>query len=111
MLVLPIQKRWFDMIVSGEKKEEYREVKPYYHARLKKYMLHFPLPTDVEYGKVHCPIHPTFQVIFRNGYKHDSPQVKCLCQLRIGTGKQKWGAVHNKEYYVLKILEVLEVRK
>ena len=29
MLTLPIKKKWFDMIVSGEKKEEYREIKPY----------------------------------------------------------------------------------
>ena len=26
MLVLPIKKKWFDMIASGEKKEEYREI-------------------------------------------------------------------------------------
>ena len=30
MLTLPIKKKWFDMILSGEKKEEYREIKPYY---------------------------------------------------------------------------------
>ena len=29
MLILPIKKKWFDMIVSGEKKEEYREIKHY----------------------------------------------------------------------------------
>ena len=29
MLTLPIKKKWFDMILSGEKKEEYREIKPY----------------------------------------------------------------------------------
>lgn len=34
MLILPIKKKWFDMIVSGEKKEEYREIKPYYDSRL-----------------------------------------------------------------------------
>ena len=28
MLTLPIKKKWFDMIKSGEKKEEYREIKP-----------------------------------------------------------------------------------
>lgn len=33
MLVLPIKKKWFDMIASGEKKEEYREVKEYYNKR------------------------------------------------------------------------------
>ena len=33
MLTLPIKKKWFDMIFSGEKKEEYREIKPYYETR------------------------------------------------------------------------------
>ena len=33
MLTLPIKKKWFDMIKSGEKKEEYREIKPYYVSR------------------------------------------------------------------------------
>ena len=32
-LILPIKKKWFDMILSGEKKEEYREIKPYYDTR------------------------------------------------------------------------------
>lgn len=35
MLTLPIKKKWFDMILSGEKKEEYREIKPYYDSRFK----------------------------------------------------------------------------
>lgn len=30
MLILPIKRKWFDMILSGEKKEEYRDIKPYY---------------------------------------------------------------------------------
>ena len=34
MLTLPIKGKWFEMILSGEKKEEYREIKPYYETRL-----------------------------------------------------------------------------
>ena len=34
MLTLPIKRMWFDMIASGEKKEEYREIKEYYDSRL-----------------------------------------------------------------------------
>jgi len=30
ILRLTIKKEWFDMIQSGEKKEEYREIKPYW---------------------------------------------------------------------------------
>ena len=33
MLMLPIKKKWFDMIKNGEKKEEYREIKPYWKSR------------------------------------------------------------------------------
>ncbi len=34
MLTLPIKRMWFDMVASGEKKEEYREIKEYYDSRL-----------------------------------------------------------------------------
>ena len=30
VLKLVVKKKWFDMIVSGEKTEEYREIKPYW---------------------------------------------------------------------------------
>ena len=36
MLTLPIMGKWFNMILSGEKGEEYREIKPYYMTRFKK---------------------------------------------------------------------------
>ena len=39
MLILPIKKEWFDMILSGEKKEEYREIKPYYERRFSNYFM------------------------------------------------------------------------
>lgn len=34
VLDLVVSKQWFDMIVSGEKTEEYREIKPYWIKRL-----------------------------------------------------------------------------
>lgn len=34
VLTLTVSKEWFDMILSGEKTEEYREIKPYWVARL-----------------------------------------------------------------------------
>lgn len=36
MLTLPITRKWYDMILSGEKTEEYREVKPYYDSRFRR---------------------------------------------------------------------------
>ena len=33
VLHLTLKKKWFDMILSGEKKEEYREIKSYWCAQ------------------------------------------------------------------------------
>lgn len=100
MLTLPIKKKWFDTILSGEKKEEYREIKPYYESRF------FNSKKD-ENGEY------TFQkniwVIFRNGYSKESPSVKCYVSIRKDRGRSEWGAEKEKLYYVLKILSVEEI--
>ena len=36
MLIFPLKKQWYDKIKSGEKKIEYREVKPYWSGRFYK---------------------------------------------------------------------------
>ena len=33
-LYLPLKKQWYEMIERGEKREEYREMKPYWQKRL-----------------------------------------------------------------------------
>ena len=60
MLILPIKKKWFDMIASGEKKEEYREMKPYYTTR-------FHASGLYEENINEC--------ILRNGYSKKSPSI------------------------------------
>jgi hypothetical protein len=100
MLTLPIKKRWYDLILSGEKKEEYREVKPYYQARLEKlFICVCPYPKHRE------------PIIFRNGYSRTSPSFTAICSLSKGTGRPEWGAEPGKEYYVLTIHEVKECDK
>lgn len=42
MLILPIKSKWFNMILSGDKQEEYREIKPYYTTRFKKIFEMYP---------------------------------------------------------------------
>lgn len=97
MLVLPIKKEWLERIISEEKKEEYREFKEYYHTRFKKIF-------GFNY------INKKVEVIFRNGYSHSSPSVRCLCTLNIGYGKKEWGAAPGKKYYILEIIKVLEIK-
>ena len=95
MLTLPIKKKWFDMIKSGEKKEEYREIKPYYTSRFEKYLL----------DKENKP----FEILLRNGYGKDKPTIKCLVNINIDYGFVDWNARPFEIYYVLKILSVEEI--
>lgn len=84
MLILPIKKKWFDMILSGEKKEEYREIKPYYKSRFSKMFEMHPysfIPVGYDSQKV----------MFRNGYSNSSPSFIALCSLDIKTGREEWG--------------------
>ena len=92
MLVLPIKKKWFEMIKSGEKKEEYRECNSYWTTR---FINELRKSNDI-----------AINVLFKNGYKKDSPVIKCRCLLTKGIGRKEWGAEPNKEYYILNILEV-----
>lgn len=98
MLTLPIKKKWFDMIKSGEKKEEYREIKKYYDKRLER-KVNFCKATDNGY-----------YILLRNGYSKNSPTLKVSCIVTKGYGRPEWGAEPNKKYYVLKILNVEEVK-
>ena len=88
------------MIASGEKKEEYREIKPYYTRR-------FSWMEDEK-----CPtIQITTDVRFRNGYSKTSPIIECHVCIKKGYGKEEWGAEKNKLYYVLEITKIWEVKR
>lgn len=99
MLILPIKKKWFDMILSGEKKEEYREIKSYYESR-------FANVFGEEYLSENADKCPVKEVVFRNGYSSDSSSFTANCRLKKGTGKPEWGAEEGKEYYILEICDV-----
>ena len=64
MLVLPIKKKWFNMIKSGEKKEEYREHTEYYCRRFTNNFV------DLKTNEI-----INNYIIFRNGYRKDSSKI------------------------------------
>lgn len=122
MLTLPIQKRWFDMILSGEKKEEYREIKEYYETRFQNLFGAVTIyPSSIfsdrsEYELLQGEAVPeeirkdsVQEIIFRNGYSKDSKAIKARCRLRIGKGRPEWGALPDKQYYILEILDKEEL--
>ena len=98
MLTLPIKKKWFDMIISGEKKEEYRDITPYYETRFK----------NLWRGSLIGGLAER-EIMFRNGYSKNSPTFIAKCTAKIGTRNPKWGAEKGKPYYILEIREIYNI--
>ena len=104
MLLLPIKRKWFQMILTGEKREEYREIKPYWTKRI---LRELGYPEEHWEGIKECLIETStgrsFLVHFRNGYGNNVPEFIAECHLSIGKGKEEWGAKQNVEYFVFHI--------
>ncbi len=118
MLTLPIQRKWFDMILSGTKKEEYRDIKEYYETRFQNLFGAITIyPSSIfsdrsKYELLQGEAVPEEirkegiqEIIFRNGYSKNSKAIKARCRLRIGKGRPEWGAEPDKQYYILEILD------
>lgn len=112
MLTMPIKKKWFGMILSGEKLEEYREIKPYYETRfMNTFGVVYVGGTWIkcsDIGLTECAKEPIQPVMFRNGYSKTSPSFIAKCTLSVGTGKEEWGAERDKQYFILTVHEILK---
>jgi hypothetical protein len=109
-LHLTLKKKWFDMIASGEKKEEYREIKSFWAVRLAN--AHVGL-IGGDFMDKHKVIAWTFKqfdtVRFTNGYARHSPKIEVECLgISIAIGIEEWGAKPNKEYFVIKLGEIIK---
>jgi hypothetical protein len=85
ILHLTLKREWFDQIAHGEKKEEFRQYKPYWKKRLegRKY--------DV--------------ILFRNGYASNAPEM--LVEY-LGLGRN--GSGRNADY-VIRLGRVLRTKR
>ena len=89
-LNMTLKKKWFAMILSGEKKEEYREIKNHWDVMLRN-------PQDINF------------VIFRNGYRVESPKMMVEVKgIRKGLGDQSIGAPA-LECYIIELGNVVHV--
>lgn len=80
ILHLTLLKKWFDLIANGEKIDEYRDLKPYWEARLE----------NRAYDEVH----------FRNGYARGAPFMRVECK----------GIKKEKTRYVISLGKILELK-
>lgn len=88
VLRLTVCKKWFDMIVTGTKKEEYREIKTYWARRLTTNCeCFYDVAVELSYGSV--IYRPFTHVLFINGYNKDSPRIeKKIKEICIGFPKK-----------------------
>lgn len=96
ILDLPLKKEWFKMIESGEKTEEYREIKPYWIERL---TWHEAFDNWIDPQRSPKPY---THIRFRNGYTKSIILFE-LKGIRIGRGKPEWGAPADKDVFILKL--------
>ena len=123
ILDLVLKKKWFDMIASGEKTEEYREIKPYWIRRFcYKASPSYPVPwvsmvltaQNPEYLKKALKTMGTMvlwnftHVTFHLGYSKDRPSMTfAIKEIVCDEGKEEWGALPGETYFIIKLGERL----
>ncbi len=133
-LHLNLKKEWFNLIVLGIKKEEYREIKEHWVSQ-------FLTPTIKKelYGSRYDSVRSIFNVLtgyngkrylavehginesyfnfnkfdtvtFSNGYAKERPQFEIEFKgFEIKEGKKEWGAEIGRKYFVLKLGEIIHL--
>ena len=125
-LDLVLKRKWYDMIASGEKTEEYREIKSYWirclcelrsvgerrPARMPSHLVIF-YSENTHLLKYHIETHDvTFKnfeaVTFHLGYAKNRPSMTfAIKEIVIDEGKEEWGALPGETYFVIKLGERL----
>lgn len=97
ILHLTVKKKWFDMTVSGEKKEEYRKIKPYWIKRL---MRRRP--------DASLSLKRFDRVIIKNGYSKTAPTITIECRgIEIGKAKPEWSDNWQGSVFKIKLGEII----
>lgn len=99
ILILPLKEKWYRMIESGEKREEYREIKPYWIKRLFRDLgnAQYKQPVDWTHVQFTLGYPPSWDKKRRMTFKIDG--------IDFGMGKPEWGAPTDKEVFIIKIGE------
>lgn len=129
-LHLVLKRKWWDMIESGEKKEEYRDFTPFYVKRLcdnpcfnkqgeiierniiDKWTLDacekrgIDLKTAWANGNIIPKDYSS--VTFHFGYTNKT-MVYSVKDISVGEGRTEWGAETGKEYFIIKLGERIDV--
>ena len=119
-LVLVLKHKWYDMIDSGVKKEEYRKIKPYWEERLLDYKT---LSRYVEDNRTKLrvmqllfPHRPAIDDVcgqFPRGYTHvrfhrgytPVSMTFAVKEITVGMGNPAWGAPDGEPVFIIRLGE------
>lgn len=109
VLYLTLTHRWYDMIDSGVKLEEYRELSDYWVGRLRdKSRTCIDKVVDggrcsyACWGMGSCGFAPFKEVCFMRGYSGVRMRFECL-DVTIGRGRPEWGAPEDRDVFIIKL--------
>ena len=98
VLVLPLKAKWYKMIESGEKTEEYREIKEYWFNRLTRIVPY----TKRDGIELYQWVFRQFDAVrFSYGYTKRTMTFE-FKGIETGHGKKEWGAPED-EVYIIKL--------
>lgn len=116
-LHLTLKKRWWEMIESGKKLEEYREIKPYWIKRLCKYGKDDPVEGTGANLCIKGGCQKRFICVYNEAVctKYDyvcfhygrtaKTMVFEIEGIFVGTGEPEWGAPENENVFVIQLGE------
>lgn len=88
------------MIASGEKKEEYREIKDYWVKRF------VTVDIDLDFIDI-VPLRHFDVVTFRNGYSKNAPTISFKCDgISTGSAKPEWSESWMGKVFIIKLGQV-----
>ena len=126
-LVLTMKGKWFNMIYFGDKREEYRELKPYWMTRInnwveanggwnhratRRYVNGHGVELVVDFNRTCDPM----PILFVNGYSKTARRFVGWCDkftIGSGAGHPEWGEGEyvGKSHFVLHISKVERITK
>lgn len=114
VLDLSLCYKWFDMIASGEKKEEYREIKDYWTKRFIQNHVCVRKFREFEHSKIvyrnalrYFPRHYDAVRFHRGQGGKQTMLIECK-GISVGYGNPAWGAPADREVYIIKLGQRLD---
>jgi len=98
ILDLVLKEKWYNMIESGIKHEEYREIKPYWEKRLTQKNT----PDKDGFVAADFDFKEYTHVRFRKGYSKTSITY-AITEITIGRGNTEWGAPADKDVFIIRL--------